>query len=92
MVNDQIVNKKGLALLLDPEKADLSRLPITESCHPDYIFVGGSTGGDTTDFIAFNMVIDPKVVWDVIAQPHINEYYGEKRRQLQILDAKPSVS
>jgi len=51
MVNDQIVNKKGLALLLDPEKADLSRLPITEDCRPDYIFVGGSTGGDTTDFI-----------------------------------------
>ena len=48
--------------------------------------------GDTADFIAFNMVIDPKVVWDVIALPQINEYYGEKRRQLQILDAKPSVS
>ncbi len=51
MVNDQMVNKKGLALLLDPEKANLDALPITESCHPDYIFVGGSTGGDTTDFI-----------------------------------------
>ena len=50
MVNDQMVNNK-LALLLDPEKADLSRLPITESCRPDYIFVGGSTGGDPTDFI-----------------------------------------
>ncbi|MBO4632046.1 MAG: single-stranded-DNA-specific exonuclease RecJ [Lentisphaeria bacterium] len=48
--------------------------------------------GDTSDFIAFNMVIDPKVVWDVIALPHINEYYGEKRRQLQIQDAKPSLS
>jgi len=48
--------------------------------------------GDTSDFIAFNMVIDPKVVWDIIALPHINEYYGEKRRQLQILDAKPSLS
>ena len=48
--------------------------------------------GDTTDFIAFNMTIDPKVTWDVIALPHINEYYGEKRRQLQILDAKPSLS
>ena len=46
-----MVNKKGLALLLDPEKANLDALPITESCHPDYIFVGGSTGGDTTDFI-----------------------------------------
>ena len=43
--------KRALALLLDPEKADLSRLPITADCHPDFIFVGGSTGGDTTDFI-----------------------------------------
>ena len=51
MVNDQIVNTKGLALLLDPEKADLSALHITADCHPDYIFVGGSTGGDTTAFV-----------------------------------------
>lgn len=42
---------KALALLLDPEKADLSRLPITADARPDYIFVGGSTGGDTTAFI-----------------------------------------
>jgi len=46
-----ISRSRGLALLLDPEKADLSRLPITDSCHPDYIFVGGSTGGDTTEFV-----------------------------------------
>ena len=46
------INKKhSLALLLDPEKANLDALPITAECHPDYIFVGGSTGGDTTDFI-----------------------------------------
>ncbi len=45
------LDDRKLALLLDPEKADLSRLPITESCRPDYIFVGGSTGGDPTDFI-----------------------------------------
>ena len=46
------INKKhSLALLLDPEKANLDALPISESCHPDYIFVGGSTGGDTTQFI-----------------------------------------
>ena len=43
--------EKKLAILLDPEKADLSRLPFSENCHPDYIFVGGSTGGDTTEFI-----------------------------------------
>ena len=48
----QIANiKNGLAILLDPEKADLSRLPISAESHPDYIFVGGSTGGDTTDFV-----------------------------------------
>ena len=46
------LNKRhSLALLLDPEKADLSRLSISECCHPDYLFVGGSTGGDTTEFI-----------------------------------------
>lgn len=42
---------KKLALLLDPEKADLSALSVSADCCPDYIFVGGSTGGDTTDFI-----------------------------------------
>ena len=47
-----IVNKhRALALLLDPEKADLSALPISADCCPDYIFVGGSTGGDTTPFV-----------------------------------------
>lgn len=51
MVHDQMVNRKGLALLLDPEKANLEALRFTESAHPDYIFVGGSTGGDTTDFV-----------------------------------------
>ena len=49
MSNRQL--NKGLALLLDPEKADLEALPITAECHPDYFFVGGSTGGDTTDFV-----------------------------------------
>jgi len=48
----EIKNKnKALALLLDPEKADLSRLHFTAEAHPDYIFVGGSTGGDTTGFV-----------------------------------------
>jgi len=51
MVNDKMVNKKALALLLDPEKADLSRLTFSPDCHPDLIFVGGSTGGDPTEFI-----------------------------------------
>ena len=51
MVNDKMVNKKALALLLDPEKADLSRLTFSPEACPDYIFVGGSTGGDTTAFV-----------------------------------------
>ena len=45
------MKKHSLALLLDPEKANLDALHFTESAHPDYIFVGGSTGGDTTAFI-----------------------------------------
>lgn len=40
-----------MALLLDPEKANLEVLRFTESCRPDYLFVGGSTGGDTTEFV-----------------------------------------
>jgi len=44
-------HKKRLALLLDPEKANLDALSFTSDCHPDYIFVGGSTGGDTSEFI-----------------------------------------
>lgn len=51
MVSDLMVNSKALALLLDPEKANLDALPITEDCHPDLFLVGGSTGGDTTDFV-----------------------------------------
>ena len=43
--------KHSFALLLDPEKANLDMLPISDSCHPDYLFVGGSTGGDTTEFV-----------------------------------------
>ena len=51
MVNGKMTNRKALALLLDPEKADLNVLPITSEVRPDYIFVGGSTGGDTTAFV-----------------------------------------
>lgn len=47
----EITKKHSLALLLDPEKANLDALPITADSHPDYIFVGGSTGGDTTEFV-----------------------------------------
>lgn len=46
------INKKhSLALLLDPEKANLDALHFSDSCHPDYIFVGGSTGGNPTEFV-----------------------------------------
>ena len=51
MTSRPVDHKKKLALLLDPEKANLDALPITAECLPDYIFVGGSTGGDTTEFI-----------------------------------------
>ena len=47
------------------------------------------SSGDTTDFIAFNMILDPHTTWDVVAVPQINEYYGERRRQLQLVDARP---
>lgn len=47
--------------------------------------------GETSDFIAFNMSIDPKIRWDIVAVPNINEYYGERKRQLQIIDIKPAV-
>jgi len=46
-----VFGHRTLALLLDPEKADLKALHMTHDAHPDYIFVGGSTGGDTTDFV-----------------------------------------
>jgi len=46
--------------------------------------------GGTADFIAFNMNLEAKSRWDVIAIPQINEYYGEKHRQLQIVDVQIS--
>ena len=45
------LKNRSLALLLDPEKANLDALTFTPEAHPDYIFVGGSTGGDTTGFV-----------------------------------------
>ncbi len=43
--------QKRLALLLDPEKADLAALPLVADYLPDYVFVGGSTGTDTDAFV-----------------------------------------
>ena len=51
IISSRSEGRKQLALLLDPEKADLSRLSLSPEALPDYIFVGGSTGGDTTDFV-----------------------------------------
>ena len=45
------LKNRSLALLLDPEKANLDALTFTPEAHPDYIFVGGSTGGDTTGLV-----------------------------------------
>ena len=45
------IKERNIAILLDPEKANLDALHFTADCHPDYIFVGGSTGGDTTEFV-----------------------------------------
>ena len=45
------IKGKHIALLLDPEKANIDALPLTKEVHPDFLFVGGSTGGDTTHFI-----------------------------------------
>ncbi len=39
--------RKRLVLLLDPEKAHPERLSLRGAYLPDYLFVGGSTGGDT---------------------------------------------
>lgn len=47
----EITKSHSLALLLDPEKTNLEALPLSADVQPDYLFVGGSTGGDTTEFI-----------------------------------------
>ena len=48
--------------------------------------------GSTFDFIAFNRIMGLHSVWNVAAVPQINEYYGEKRRQLQIMEAEPALA
>ncbi len=47
----EITKPHSLALLLDPEKTNLEALHLSADVQPDYLFVGGSTGGDTTEFI-----------------------------------------
>lgn len=43
--------RKQLALLLDPEKAQTEKLALRGAYLPDYLLVGGSTGGNTEVFI-----------------------------------------
>ena len=47
----QKARRKRLVLLLDPEKAHPERLSLRGTYLPDYLFVGGSTGGNTEAFI-----------------------------------------
>lgn len=51
IISNKAAGKKMLALLLDPEKTKIDSLAFTQQTKPDMIFVGGSTGGDTTDFV-----------------------------------------
>lgn len=51
ILDSKAANKPLLAMLLDPEKAHVENLPITKQVKPDLLFVGGSTGGDTTEFV-----------------------------------------
>ena len=43
--------KPLMALLIDPEKTNPNTLALSPQNKPDFFFVGGSTGGDTTDFV-----------------------------------------
>jgi phosphoglycerol geranylgeranyltransferase len=51
ILDSKAANRPLLAMLLDPEKAKIDHLPITKQVQPDMLFVGGSTGGDTTEFV-----------------------------------------
>lgn len=49
--DSKAANKPLLVMLLDPEKAKIDHLPITKQVQPDMLFVGGSTGGNTAEFV-----------------------------------------
>ena len=72
-----MTKKHSLALLLDPEKANLDALSFTEESHPDYIFVGGSTGGDTTAFV--------RALKKKLSSLNISSPQGEAGRGLPII-------
>lgn len=73
----EMTKKHSLALLLDPEKANLDALSFTEESHPDYIFVGGSTGGDTTAFV--------RALKKKLSSLNFSSHQGEAGRGLPII-------
>ena len=68
---------------------EISRLMTIRPVHTKGVFT--DEYGNSCDFIAFNKHLDMGMRWDVIAQPQINEYYGERKRQLQVIDFRPSA-
>ncbi|MBR3506102.1 MAG: hypothetical protein IKO02_03535, partial [Lentisphaeria bacterium] len=68
---------------------EIARLSPIRPVHTKGVFM--DEYGSTCDFIAFNKHLDMGMRWDVIAQPQINEYYGERKRQLQVIDFRPSA-
>ena len=46
--------------------------------------------GECSDFIAFNRtMLALHSTWDIIASPQINDYYGDRKQQLQVIDMLP---
>jgi single-stranded-DNA-specific exonuclease len=68
---------------------EISRLMPIRPVHTKGVFT--DEYGSSCDFIAFNKHLDPGTRWDIIGQPQINEYYGERKRQLQVIDFRPSA-
>ena len=68
---------------------EITRLLPIRSVHTKGVFTDAA--GNSCDFIAFNKHLDMGMRWDIIAQPQINEYYGERKRQLQVIDFRPSA-
>ncbi len=66
----------------------VSKLHPIKPIHTKGVFLDDS--GATYDFIAFNKKLPLNARLDVVVQPQINEYYGERRPQLQVADFKPA--
>ena len=65
---------KALALLLDPEKADLNSLPISSEVHPDYIFVG-PRGNEEKALASFEELFTSNPGWDTLTAVSEGNYY-----------------